>query len=160
MQATTMNIDACVLLIFQELGGVKANMYNMVHYLCSCSLVRPPSRRNEDELTRMQDVRSQRLQMLERSDHWAYKALRWLESNQHLFRKPILEPVMVSVNIVDQRCVGLWVCVCIWLCDCIHAYIDCVCVGRGRGREGEGGREGEREREREGGREGGRESHN
>ena len=70
----------------------------------------------------MQDVRSQRLQMLERSDPWAYKALRWLESNQHLFRKPILEPVMVSVNIVDQRCVGVGggrgghmrsVCVCV-----------------------------------------------
>ncbi len=70
-------------------------------------------RRNEDELRRMQDIRSQRLKMLQQIDHWAYDALMWLEKNQHLFIKPILEPIMVSVNVRDPRCVCVCVCVTI-----------------------------------------------
>lgn len=61
------------------------------------------SRNAEDELRKMQDVRSQRLQMLQKFDRWAYDALMWLQSNQHRFQQPILEPIMVSVNVVDPR---------------------------------------------------------
>ncbi len=57
-------------------------------------------RRNKDELRRMQDIRSQRLKMLQQHDQ---EALAWLEKNQHIFKKPILEPIVVSVNVIDPR---------------------------------------------------------
>ena len=79
-------------------------------YLCVCVVnnvypctVCSTDRQAEDELRRMENVRSQRLVALQRRDRDTYSAVQWLHDNQHLFRQPILEPVAVSVNIKDRR---------------------------------------------------------
>ena len=51
----------------------------------------------------MENVRSQRLDMLQRRDRDTFSAIQWLRENQQLFRQPILEPVAVLVNIKDRR---------------------------------------------------------
>ena len=51
----------------------------------------------------MENVRNQRLAMLQRKDRDTFSAIQWLSDNQHLFQQPILEPVAVSVNIKDRR---------------------------------------------------------
>ena len=70
-------------------------MYIAVYYL-AC-------RQAEDELSRMENVRTQRLDILQRRDRDTFSAIQWLRDNQHLFRQPILEPVAISVNIKDRR---------------------------------------------------------
>ena len=75
--------------------------------LLSCSAITPIlTRQAEDELRRMENVRSQRLDMLQRRDRHTYDAINWLRENQHLFSQPILEPMAVSVNIKDRRYVA------------------------------------------------------
>ena len=69
----------------------------------SLSLCLPVTRQAEDELRRMENVRNQRLDMLQRRDKHTYDTILWLRENQHLFRQPILEPVAVTVNIKDPR---------------------------------------------------------
>ena len=73
----------------------KLYMYIAVYYL-AC-------RQAEDELSRMENVRTQRLDMLQRRDRDTFSAIQWLRDNQHLFHQPILEPVAISVNIKDRR---------------------------------------------------------
>ena len=51
----------------------------------------------------MENVRNQRLDMLQKKDRQTFDAIHWLRENQHLFREPILEPIAVSVNIKDRR---------------------------------------------------------
>ena len=54
----------------------------------------------------MQDVRRQRLSMIQHRDRNTYEAIAWLSKNKEMFREPILEPVMMSVNIKDPRYVN------------------------------------------------------
>lgn len=56
----------------------------------------------EDELRRMQDIRNQRLEMLQRRDRETYSAVMWLQDNQNLFKERIFEPVCLLVS----GCVG------------------------------------------------------
>lgn len=45
----------------------------------------------------------QRLQKLEGRESHTLRAIQWLEANQHKFRQPILEPVCMSLNVLDPR---------------------------------------------------------
>ena len=51
----------------------------------------------------MENVRNQRLVLLQKRDRHTFETIHWLRENQHLFHQPILEPVAVSVNIKDRR---------------------------------------------------------
>ena len=51
----------------------------------------------------MENVRNQRLAMLQKKDRNTFDAIQWLHNHQHQFQQPILEPVAVSVNIKDRR---------------------------------------------------------
>lgn len=84
-------------------------------HLLSCSLSplfpSPPSlfpspsppRQDQRQLKEMNSVRAQRLQKLEARDSDTARAIRWLEENQHQFRQPILEPVCMSLNVLNPR---------------------------------------------------------
>ena len=63
-------------------------------------------RRASDELTQMNDVRNQRLTSLRMLNRDAHSAVVWLKDNGDKFAMPILEPVMLSVNIVDRQYVN------------------------------------------------------
>ncbi len=50
----------------------------------------------------MQDVRNQRLTVIRQADRHTYDAIRWLQDNQHRFKQPILEPIMLVVSEVPN----------------------------------------------------------
>ena len=52
----------------------------------------------EDELGRMQNVRNQRLRLLQRIDRHTYDAVCWLEKNQDMFKKHVFEPILLNVS--------------------------------------------------------------
>lgn len=60
------------------------------------------SRQDEDELQQMNNVWTQRLQKLEGRESATVKVIKWLRGNQHKFRVPILEPVCMTLNVLDQ----------------------------------------------------------
>lgn len=56
---------------------------------------------DEEELQHMNNVWNQRLEKLERADNATAKIIKWLKTNQQKFNKPILEPVCMSLNILE-----------------------------------------------------------
>ena len=72
----------------------------------------------------MQDIRNQRLDMLQRRDKDTHSAILWLQDNQHLFKERIFEPVSLLV----RECVWVWgvVCVvCVWGCVGVDVCVVC-----------------------------------
>ncbi len=51
----------------------------------------------------MNNVWTQRLQKLEKRDPATTQVIKWLRNNQDKFSKPILEPVCMSLNVVDPQ---------------------------------------------------------
>ena len=62
----------------------------------------------QNELTEMDDVCNQRLELLSRRDRETWQAIRWLRENQDRFRETVFEPILVSVS---KHRVCLCVCV-------------------------------------------------
>ena len=64
-----------------------------------------------DSLTRLEDKKNQRLEVLRRYSKHTYDAVMWLRENQDKFEHPVHEPVMLVVRItrgftgVDSRLV-------------------------------------------------------
>nr|DBA11451.1 TPA_inf: SMC5 [Kalmanozyma brasiliensis] len=54
-------------------------------------------------LAQLDSVPQQRLEMLRNADSGTYKAVLWLRENQHRFRKPVHEPVLLEISLKDQR---------------------------------------------------------
>ena len=46
----------------------------------------------------MQNVRNQRLRLLQRFDRHTHDAVVWLENHRHLFNKHVFEPILLSVS--------------------------------------------------------------
>ena len=50
----------------------------------------------------LQDVKNRKLITLERENPDAYKGVKWLNDNRHLFKAPIHEPIMLSLDVKDK----------------------------------------------------------
>ena len=57
----------------------------------------------EDMLRRMGDVRKQRLDKVRQRNRDVYEAVMWLSENQHRFKQPIFEPIMLQVRQPSAR---------------------------------------------------------
>ncbi|XP_018566367.1 structural maintenance of chromosomes protein 5 [Anoplophora glabripennis] len=57
----------------------------------------------EHEMNRLENVKHTRLQLLQRQNQDAHKAVCWLRNNKHLFQGEIYEPIMLEVNVLDNR---------------------------------------------------------
>ncbi|TKY84500.1 hypothetical protein EX895_006401 [Sporisorium graminicola] len=55
------------------------------------------------QLAQLDDVPQQRLEKIRAADEGVYKAVMWLRQNQHRFRKPVHEPVLLEISLKDQR---------------------------------------------------------
>lgn len=55
-------------------------------------------REMNNKLNQLENVKQQRLQILQRRDKDAYSAVMWLRENKNLFRMPIYEPIMLEVS--------------------------------------------------------------
>ncbi|CBQ73825.1 related to SMC5-Structural maintenance of chromosomes, required for cell viability [Sporisorium reilianum SRZ2] len=55
------------------------------------------------QLAQLDDVPQQRLEKIRAADEGVYKAVLWLRQNQHRFRKPVHEPVLLEISLKDQR---------------------------------------------------------
>lgn len=55
------------------------------------------------ESQRLENVKNMRLQQLERVNPEAFRAVNWLRNNKHLFSGEIFEPIMLEVNILEDR---------------------------------------------------------
>nr|WJN25110.1 structural maintenance of chromosome protein [Pseudozyma flocculosa] len=55
------------------------------------------------QLSQLDDVPQQRLEKIRQADEGVYKAVTWLRQNQHRFRKPVHEPVLLEISLKDQR---------------------------------------------------------
>lgn len=53
-------------------------------------------------LKKLGDMRKQRLEKVRQRNRDVYEAVIWLQENQHRFKQPILEPIMLQVNVRDQ----------------------------------------------------------
>ena len=76
----------------------------------------------EDELHRMQNVRNQRLNLLQRIDHHTYDAVVWLEHNRHCFKKHVFEPILLSVS-AAALCICMYTVTMHVQCTCTHMYM-------------------------------------
>nr|WJN25109.1 structural maintenance of chromosome protein [Moesziomyces parantarcticus] len=56
-----------------------------------------------EQLARLDDVPQQRLEKIRAADDHVYRATMWLRENQHRFRKPVHEPVLLEIALKDQR---------------------------------------------------------
>jgi len=60
--------------------------------------------RSEEELRRINNVRTQRLQKMEqRRENDTVEVMTWLQNNHNLFQRRIFEPVCMSLNVRDPR---------------------------------------------------------
>ena len=74
---------------------------------CDHTICHMISRQDEDELQQMNNVWTQRLQKLEdRRESATVKVIKWLKGNQRMFQRPILEPVCVTLNVLDKAYVN------------------------------------------------------
>ncbi|KZT29504.1 P-loop containing nucleoside triphosphate hydrolase protein [Neolentinus lepideus HHB14362 ss-1] len=55
-----------------------------------------------ESIARLNDVNHQKLQQLARWDRDCADTIEWLRQNQHKFRKPIMEPAIISVTVPDK----------------------------------------------------------
>ena len=55
-----------------------------------------------DSLTRLEDKKNQRLEVLRRYSKHTYDAVMWLRENQDKFEHPVHEPVMLVVRIIGS----------------------------------------------------------
>lgn len=54
-------------------------------------------RKYENDLQKLENVKQQRLEWLQRNDRDAYSAVQWLRTNKHLFKGEIYEPMVLEV---------------------------------------------------------------
>lgn len=59
-------------------------------------------REMKNKLDQLENVKQQRLQILQGRDKDAYAAIMWLRKNKNLFRNPIYEPIMLEVSFKPQ----------------------------------------------------------
>ncbi|XP_056638861.1 structural maintenance of chromosomes protein 5 isoform X1 [Diorhabda sublineata] len=57
----------------------------------------------ENESKQLENIKQNRLQYLERLNPDAYQAVNWLRNNKHLFQGEIFEPIMLELNVIDNR---------------------------------------------------------
>lgn len=57
----------------------------------------------EQSLQAVQDIENKRMELLQRLNSDAYKGVLWLRSNQHLFSRPIHEPMLLKINLKDPN---------------------------------------------------------
>ncbi|XP_044263469.1 structural maintenance of chromosomes protein 5 [Tribolium madens] len=57
----------------------------------------------ENEINRIDNVKQQRLNYLQRVDRDAYEAVTWLRNNKNLFKGEIYEPIMLELNVLDPK---------------------------------------------------------
>ncbi|EFA05955.1 structural maintenance of chromosomes protein 5 [Tribolium castaneum] len=57
----------------------------------------------ENEINRIDNVKQQRLNYLQRVDRDAYEAVVWLRNNRNLFKGEIYEPIMLELNVLDSK---------------------------------------------------------
>lgn len=55
------------------------------------------------QLAQLDNVPQQRLEKIRAADEGVYRAVMWLRENQHRFRKPVHEPVLLEISLKDQR---------------------------------------------------------
>jgi hypothetical protein len=86
----------------RALGGEIAVLRQEMHEICAQREEHIQHiKRCEDELGQMQNVRNQRLRLLQRFDRHTHDAVVWLENHRHLFNKHVFEPILLSVNVRD-----------------------------------------------------------
>lgn len=54
------------------------------------------------QLAQLDNVPQQRLEKIRAADENVYRATMWLRENQHRFRKPVHEPVLLEISLKDQ----------------------------------------------------------
>ena len=64
----------------------------------ACALVGPLSPGLTAQLRRKKDEANRRLQYLQQQNRDTYEAIMWLRSNQHRFKYPIIEPILLVVR--------------------------------------------------------------
>ena len=57
----------------------------------------------EQKLQAVQDIENKRLDSLHKLSGDAYKGVLWLRSNQHLFSRPVHEPMLLHINLKDAQ---------------------------------------------------------
>uniref|UniRef100_A0A6P7F6B6 Structural maintenance of chromosomes protein 5 n=1 Tax=Diabrotica virgifera virgifera TaxID=50390 RepID=A0A6P7F6B6_DIAVI len=57
----------------------------------------------ENETQKLENVKQNRLEHLRRINSDAYAAVDWLRNNKHLFRGEIYEPIMLELNVTENR---------------------------------------------------------
>lgn len=57
----------------------------------------------ENELTRLENCKQQRLNKLRSIDVNAYNAVNWLRQNKHLFKGEVFEPLMLEINVLNAE---------------------------------------------------------
>lgn len=55
------------------------------------------------QLAQLDNIPQQRLEKIRAADENVYRATMWLRENQHRFRKPVHEPVLLEISLKDQR---------------------------------------------------------
>ncbi|KAJ1022424.1 hypothetical protein NDA16_003413 [Ustilago loliicola] len=58
---------------------------------------------HRQQLAQLDNVPQQRLEKIRAVDENVYRATMWLRENQHKFRKPVHEPVLLEISLKDQR---------------------------------------------------------
>lgn len=67
-------------------------------HLSSLHIIFPPLTGAQNQLTEMDDVRNQRLELLCKRDRETWQAIKWLRENRNRFRETVFEPILVLVS--------------------------------------------------------------
>lgn len=57
----------------------------------------------QNELSRLENAKQQRLEKLKMIDPDAYAMVTWLRANRHLFKGDIFEPMMLEINVLNPQ---------------------------------------------------------
>ena len=78
----------------------------------------------EDELGQMQNVRNQRLSLLQRIDRHTHDAVIWLERNRNMFKQHIFEPILLNVSHFNYDITSKTSAIC----KLMHFVYACICA--------------------------------
>lgn len=56
-----------------------------------------------NEINRLENIKQQRMEKLQRIDPHAYQATLWIRNNSHLFSGKVYEPIILELNVLDSK---------------------------------------------------------
>ena len=100
------NIEDTLKVLIDKRSKYEANLQRMKINLSTLESNQMNFNREKEKLTRskndLEDQKERKLTTLQRENPDAYEGVQWLAANRHLFKAPVHDPIMLSLDVKDK----------------------------------------------------------